>query len=183
MAGVGVLVYKQVELSNVYGRLENCIQEQMKLKTTIGACGESQIQELNKLRAELLELTEVKGKCLVHEQALKEWANKDNSSTALVAKQADDLLQLFKLKDKDATASAAEQKKNCEKNLEHFQAETYKLLQNITFLVGEKEKYAQKYEMFSEKFQFCEQQLEKQQRARGTETATTAETAETTTTP
>ena len=157
VAVVGVLVYKQVELSNVYGRLENCIQEQMKLERMTGACGETQIQQLDVLRAENLKLTEVKGKCLVHEETLKEWASRENSSTALVAKQADDLLQLL-LKDKDATARTAEQRENCEKDLKHLQTETYQLLQNITLLVQGKEEYYQKYQMCMEKITSYEQQ-------------------------
>ena len=155
--GAAVLVYMKFELDNVRENLDNCTTKNTKLVEITGACGEKQIQELDELRAKLLNLTELKGECLVHKTSFKEWASKESNSTALVAKQAEQLLQLL-TKFEDSAAKAAERKDSCDKDLKRLRTETYQLLQNITLLVRDKEKYYREYQMCMEKIISYEQE-------------------------
>ena len=170
MVAFGVLVYKHMELNNVHERLDNCTGERMKLMGMAGAHGmmQEQLKELDELRAEVVKLNFEKGECLVSKNNLTKLSASKKDSTALVAKQADELLKLL-VKTQDRAAKDAEQHKQskdsceedrrrCEKELRRLQNATYQMLQNITLLVQDKEtcdkerkSYADKLSSFEKK--------------------------------
>lgn len=139
---LGIIVNRQFELDSVKVSLENCNGERVKLVASSSVCGEKQLQELEKLRADLLEMAEVKGKCLVFEKNLKEKMSEEKNSTALIMKQVDDLVLLMAKHD-ESTAKATAKKEQ--------------LLHNITVLAQERQKYFMMSESCSEKLIACEQ--------------------------
>ena len=118
----------------------------MKKKT--GECGPEQLKELKSCRAELKNLTEVKGKCLVYEKNIQE------ANSKAVVKQGDDLMELLS-KREDLVAKEAERKESCEKHLREVEVEARRLVNQITVLVQEKEQLNSTYKSCAEQLGAC----------------------------
>ena len=143
-----LIANRQWELDAAIKRNFGCTQMVVDLKQKTGECGPEQLKELKTCRVELKNLSEVKGKCLVYEQNIKE----DNSK-ALV-KQADDLIVLLS-KREDLVAKEAERKVECEKHLRKVEVEARQLVNKIAVLVQEKEQLNSSYKICGEQLGAC----------------------------
>ena len=126
---------RQWELDSAIDRSRYCTGRVVDLEKKVGECGQlqEQLTELKNCRNEVKNLTEVKGKCIVYEENLK-----DQNSKALV-KQGDDLLVLLSKRD-DFAAKEAEKNDECQKHLRKVEIEARQLVTNVSALVIEKEK-------------------------------------------
>ena len=156
-ACAGLIANRQWELDAVIKRNFDCTQMVVDLKHKIGECGQEQLNELNSCQVELKNLSEVKGKCLVYEENIKE----DNSK-ALV-KQADDLMVLLSKRD-DLAAKEAERKDECEKHLRKVEVEARQLVDKMAVLLKEKEDCNTRYKKCTQQVENCNKNYPKKKK-------------------
>ena len=139
VACVGLIANRQWELNAAKQEKDDCINKVINLKYEIGRL--KQLEELETCQVELVKkLTEVKGKCLVHEENIRE------ANSKAVVKKADDLIALLsKRDDKDAKRMDV-----CVERLREAEIEARQLIKQIATLVQQKEQLNSTYKSCAE---------------------------------